>query len=266
MRDLILVKLGGSLLTDKRRPQHPRQDVIERLAVEIATATGGDSPALLIGHGSGSFGHVAAVQHGWRSEGAPPTRLAASATQHAAAGLHRLVIDALLQAKVPACSLPPSGWMVARAGRPATTNLAPLYLALDRGWVPVVCGDVVMDQVFGSAIVSTETVFDALVTRLRRRGHVIRRLLWLGETEGVYDATGKTISTIDLQSYRAVLESVDAPAGTDVTGGMMLRLATARSLARRGIESWIGNGVVPGRLAAALHGFAPGTRFLPPPT
>ncbi|MFN8459248.1 MAG: hypothetical protein U0401_32125 [Anaerolineae bacterium] len=57
MTELVLLKLGGSVITDKTKPFTARMDVIERLAQEInhaLTDRGGDLQ-LIIGHGAGSF-------------------------------------------------------------------------------------------------------------------------------------------------------------------------------------------------------------------
>jgi len=266
--ELVLVKLGGSLLTDKRRPRRARPAVIERLAREIVEARRGGDPRLILGHGSGSFGHVAAAAHdlGRLKAGTATQRASArrgvSAIQQSAAHLHRLVVGALAEAGAAPFSLAPSSFLLARGGRPKRLAMAPLVAALDLGLLPVVYGDVVMDEERGAAICSTEAVLLALVRRLRRRGLGVRRLLWLGETDGVYDRRGRTIPRLDRLSFPAVREMIGAPAGTDVTGGMLLRLETARALARLGIESWIVNGTVPGLLGDALRGRrVPGTRF-----
>ncbi len=269
MPDVVLVKLGGSLLTDKRGEGVARRGVIERLAGEIATALptmAGPRSAerLILGHGSGSFGHVAAARAGL-GRGPYDGKVDGIAdTQDQAARLHRLVVGALVAAGVPAFTWAPSSALTATAGKPAAGGaVEPLLAALDRALVPVTYGDVVIDRRWGAVIFSTETVLHYLIGRLRRRGHAVRRLLWLGETAGVYDREGRTIPRIDAASYRRVLKLVDAPAGTDVTGGMLLRLETARALARLGIESWIFDGTVPGLLAAALAGDpVPGTRFV----
>jgi isopentenyl phosphate kinase len=66
----IFLKLGGSLITDKTRIEHARRPVIRRLAREIKAAREARPDLqLVLGHGSGSFGHVAAKKHGTR-EGA----------------------------------------------------------------------------------------------------------------------------------------------------------------------------------------------------
>lgn len=256
--DLVMIKLGGSLITDKRGDAKARADVIARLARELAAARGEMTEDVVLGHGSGSFGHVAAARHDLgrglrRADGeAPP--IAASVTQDAAARLHRIVVDALVTAGVPAFSVVPSSTFLADGGRLVRGFLEPLLAALGEGLLPVVYGDVVADRSLGVSICSTETALDYLVRRLRRRGRRVRRLLWLGETAGIYDRQGRTVPRVDAASYRDVRRMIGAPAGTDVTGGMLLRLATARSLARLGVESWIFDGRRPGALESALLG------------
>ena len=62
---LVFVKLGGSLITDKRVENSFRADAAARVAAEIQSAlTRNPDLRLLIGHGSGSFGHVAAKRYG----------------------------------------------------------------------------------------------------------------------------------------------------------------------------------------------------------
>lgn len=263
MTDLLMIKWGGSLLTDKQRPEHARDDVIERLAGELAAARG--DKRVVLGHGSGSFGHVAAREHGVRSGPAvdpPPGPVAIAAVQRAAAALHGRVMAALEAARAGAFSLPPSAFMVACDGRARALTLEPLERALDLDLVPVVYGDLLTDQAGSASICSTEAVLATLVGRLRRRGQRVRKLLWLGETTGIYDRSGEVIPHIDRHTFADARAAIGAPRGTDVTGGMMLRLETARVLARAGTESWIVDGTVPGLLANALRGeTVPGTCF-----
>ncbi len=259
---LTLVKLGGSLITDKRRAGRARRQVIARLAGEIAAAADTRPGRLIVGHGSGSFGHPAAARHQiHRGVIDPGQLLGVAETQARAATLHRLVVDSLLAAGAATFSLAPSSFMTASAGRPVGLSLEPLLRALEQCMLPVTYGDVVLDRRQGAAICSTETVFLALVRALRRRGSKVARVLWLGETEGVYDGDGGLVKEITGANLRGVLAATRGAAGTDVTGGMRHRLEAATALARAGVESWILDGLVPGRLARALAGDrVPGTR------
>ena len=110
--DLVLVKLGGSLITDKRGEAAVRADVVDRLAAEIAAARPRlewEGTGILLGHGSGSFGHVAAARYGLgeglvrAGERGDPAGVAV--TQDQAARLHRIVSEHELQSEETGCAL-----------------------------------------------------------------------------------------------------------------------------------------------------------------
>jgi len=265
-----LVKLGGSLLTDKKTPETDRPGVIARLAQEIGAVSPLEG-GLIVGHGSGSFGHVVAarfeVHRGLRRP--EKQRPGVSLTQQRAAELHRRVVCALAAALEPRgtgpFSIAPSSALVTAGGRPAALALEPVVLALAAGLVPVIYGDIVMDREQGCAICSTEGVFEALVDGLPKHGLQVSKILWLGETGGVWDVDGQPIPRITPATAEGALEAVGGSAGTDVTGGMRHRVETALELARRGIASWIGDGREPGRLQQALAAHDIGSAAEPVP-
>lgn len=265
-KELVLIKLGGSLITNKKAEGEARPETIARLAGELAAyAARGGGQRLVLGHGSGSFGHAAAARHGLGRglRGGDP--MGAAITQDQAARLHRLVVEKLLAAGLPVFSWAPSTGLLAHAGRARRTLFATLFQALETGLVPIFFGDVVADEALGAGIASTEAVSLAFARAAARGGYRIRRALWLGETEGIYGAEGKTIAEIGAGNLKEALRGVGGSAGVDVTGGMDLRLRTAWELTRYGIESIILDGNVPGRLAAALAGEdVPGTRIARP--
>ena len=270
--EAILVKLGGSLITDKARAETARPPVIRRLAGEIAraaAATAANTTArLIVGHGSGSFGHVAAARHhlaaGLVAAG-PDQRPGLSLTQERAAALHWQVMAELLAASALPFSLAPSSALIAEGGAPAAFFDEPLLLALERGLLPVLYGDVVMDRVQGVAICSTERLLTLLARRLPEHGIAVRRALWLGETAGVWDGAGRTIPRLtraDLAGLGGALGGSAGTAGADVTGGMRHRVETALDLADLGIPSLLFDGREPGLLERAVAGEAvPGTRI-----
>ncbi len=260
-QELLFVKLGGSLITDKRHRESVRRPTLERLAREIAAGSSRGRVRWVVGHGGGSFGHAAASRHGLNR--GPLSRQqvpGVSITQDRAARLHRLVVGELERAGVSVFSLAPSSLMTAAGGRPSSVRLEPLELALQLGLMPVVFGDVVLDRRWGACVCSTEQVFLALIRRLRRRGYIIRRTLWLGETEGVYDAAGATIPRLTDGQTRRRAARIEGASGADVTGGMAHRLDAAAKLAGLGVSSLILDGRVPGRLLDAARGRrVPGT-------
>lgn len=260
MNDLVFVKLGGSLITDKRAEATPRRDVIARLAREFRAALDArPTLRLLLGHGSGSFGHWEAQKYQTRQGVTSPdqwrgfTQVAA-----AAARLNRLVTDAFLEAGVPVLSLQPSAAFVAEAGRVARLDTDAIERALAHDLLPLIYGDVAFDRAWGGTILSTETLFSYLVDDLRPR-----RILLLGNAPGVLDDQHRLIPTITPGNYAQVTRHLRGSASPDVTGGMADKVAQMLDLVRRvpGLRVWILTGTEPGNLHRALldPDAAPGT-------
>jgi len=266
MIEAILIKLGGSLITDKSLAESPRLPVIRRLAAEIAGAAQAGL-RLIVGHGSGSFGHVAAARYRLSSGLTSVDQLAGvSLTQERAAALHQIVRRELLAAGARPFSLAPSSALVTEGAEPAAFLEEPLCLALSHGLLPVLYGDVVLDRGQGVAICSTERLFTLLAQRLPERGVVLKRALWLGETPGVWDGEGRVLPHLNRAAFDRQPGLFRGAAGTDVTGGMRHRVETGLTLADLGITSQILDGRVPGLLGQALAGAeVPGTVIGPAP-
>ena len=259
---LTFLKLGGSLITDKDRPHTPRPEVIARLAEEIAAARR-EKPdlRLVLGHGSGSFGHAAAGKHGTR-EGVhtPQAWRGFAEVWQAARSLNCLVTEALHAAGLPAVAFPLSAAATVEAGRVVAWNLYPLRSALASGLLPVVYGDVAFDTARGGTILSTEDIFAHLGAALHPR-----RILIAGAEPGVwadYPACTRIIPKLtpaDLERRRTALRG---SASTDVTGGMLSKVTGMLSLleAQPALdEVCIFGGAQTGAVRAALLGASPGT-------
>ena len=255
----LLVKLGGSLITDKRGDCDALIDVIDRLASELAEAARRGNGPVILGHGSGSFGHRVAAKFDLAAGLGRGEQLSGlSQTQRTARDLHRILIRALENQGLNPFSLPPSSWMVSQPGKLEVLTLEPLKQALHLGLLPVVFGDVILDRSQGVSIASTEQVFLAIAQALEGSQVQPKRAIWLGNTPGVLDREGRLIRSLRPEFWSE--SHIDNPEVTDVTGGIRLRVDTTFSMARRGIPSLVTDGTVPGRLLAALNDpNAPGT-------
>jgi len=56
---MLIIKLGGSVITDKTKENTFKKDLMDKLAEKIKTA---DKELILI-HGAGSFGHILAKKY-----------------------------------------------------------------------------------------------------------------------------------------------------------------------------------------------------------
>jgi isopentenyl phosphate kinase len=231
--ELVFLKLGGSLITEKGSPQTARREVIRRVAGEIREALD-EVPdlRLVLGHGSGSFGHPTASEYGVQ-EGltGKDDWWGYAETAVIASRLNRLVTDALLAQGVPALPLQPSASARCRDGELVHLETAPLEEALERKLVPVVYGDVSFDTIRGSAIISTEQIFAYLASHLRPA-----RVILAGRVEGVYTAdpqrdTGtRLVKEISVSKLSEVETMLAGSPDTDVTGGMLSKVQTMSQL------------------------------------
>jgi isopentenyl phosphate kinase len=257
LNEWVYCKLGGSVITDKLRPNTPRLEVIARLAAEVASALE-QRPTLrlLLGHGSGSFGHVVARRHHVRAGIAPNGNWAAYAeTGAVAARLNRLVTDAFLEAGVAVVSIQPSASARCRAGELVWMAVYPVRQALERGLVPLVYGDVAFDERQGCTIISTEAEFAYLAARLRPG-----RIVLVGEVDGVYDADplrnpdAAHIACITPASYPEIEAELTGSHGVDVTGGMLTKVRDMVQLVEQGHAGSVHliSGLRPGALKRTL--------------
>ncbi len=269
MTKLVFLKLGGSLITDKTRPYTPRLDKLANLSLQIATvlARASAGPAsdlrLLLGHGSGSFGHTAAQKYGTRQGVRDAQDWYGFADVHyQAAELNSHVMSALYHAGIPALAFPPSAAVIASDGRISLWETTPIRMALANGILPVVYGDVVFDEVRGGTILSTEELFQELARQLDPD-----RILLAGLEAGVWEdfpARKRLLNEISPKSYEEMRAGVGGAAEADVTGGMESKVKQMLDLVQQipGLEAVIFSAEESGNLALALEGAPLGTKIV----
>ncbi len=256
---LIFLKLGGSLITNKDQAESARITVIRRLAREIADALSqDDSLQLVLGHGSGSFGHHAAQRYG-TAQGAS-TRddwLGFTEVWRAAQQLNRIVSDELRNTGLPVINFSPSASAICQEGELEHLAIEPILRALSVGLIPLTHGDVAFDRVAGSAILSTEQVFQYLSARLRPQ-----RILLAGLDAGVYqDPSNPANVEANIRPEDLEKMQVGQSQSIDVTGGMGAKVQLAINMIKVNpdLEISIFSGEEPGAVEAALLGARLGT-------
>lgn len=259
--NLIFLKLGGSLITEKAQARTPRLEVMKRLAEEIAAALQ-ENPALslLLGHGAGSFAHVPAKKHATRQGVYTSEQWRGFAdVWWEAAALNRLVMDALHAVNLAAIALPPSASVIGQDGRVTRWDLGPIQTALAAKLLPVIFGDVIFDTIRGGTILSTEDLFEHLAIHLWPR-----RILLAGVEPGVwgdYPACTQLTTEITPDNYERIAPQLGGSNATDVTGGMAAKVQQSLALVKEipSLEALIFSGLEAGNLLAALRGDKVGT-------
>ncbi len=248
-KDVILIKLGGSIITDKSVPYKPRFDVIKRLAKELKRIKG---VSIVLAHGVGSFAHTSAEEFGGQKGYKSKWGIAKVARD--AMEINRIVMDILIEEGLAAISLRPMSMMITDAGKLKNSLFEIVEETLNQGLTPVVYGDVIWDKKWKSTIYSGETTLNEIGIYLSKKGFRVDKIIQVGETNGVYDDKGKTVRSINKENWKNIERYVFNSKRTDVTGGMKHKIEKALEVADRGIKTWITNGIVPNELFNVMHG------------
>ncbi len=255
-KNLVFVKLGGSLITEKNAPYTINYQAITRIVKELKEAIDNDHHLqLLIGHGGGSFPHPVAQSFKTAEGFIQDTSIRGFALcQNAASTLNRILVDLMADYAINAVSIQPSACCVATDGRITDFFTQPIEASLEHGLIPVVFGDCVFDTVKGCTIVSTEQIFSYLSSALQPS-----RVLIVGLVGGVYtsdpqkDENAQFIPTIEVEKFTSIESYLGGSYSVDVTGGMATKVKELIELARRGIECEILSGAS-GNITKALAG------------
>jgi len=248
-----VLKIGGSVITDKKGELAARTHEIDRLAEEIHNAK---ITNLIIVHGGGSFGHPVAekykIKEGYKEE---PQKIGFSETHHVMTVLNGLFMDSLVWHSVPAVSIMPSSCIITENGRIKQFEDAPVKGLLKMGFTPVLYGDAVLDTKLGFTVLSGDQLVSALAVKFNAKGIVIGI-----DEDGVFDSDPKLEKTarmyehLTLEELRKLHGKLGKTVACDVTGGMFGKMAELIPAVEQRIPVKIVNATEPRTVFRALQG------------
>lgn len=266
MTRLLFLKLGGSVITHKSQTNTPDLENLDAIARNIKQALDQDSELqLLIGHGSGSFGHHAAKkydtrngvtsQEGWNGFAEVAFR---------ARALNQIVLESLFRNGLNAISLSPFSSLRTENGKITSWDTSFISDCLNQKLIPVIYGDVILDHHLGGTILSTEELFAFLAPRLKPQ-----KILIAGLEEGVWKDFPQNTELIreihphDFDLNPSGIKGSDSP---DVTGGMYSKVQAMISLVKKvpSLEIQIFSAKTPGNILKVLLGEQIGTSIRNP--
>lgn len=253
-RKPVVLKLGGSVITQKGKPLTANLPAIERLAEEISDAK--VSPLIIV-HGGGSFGHPLAKQYAIKEgyRGGEAQLLGFSKTHQAMRVLNKMVLEALIRHNIPVVTVSPSSCIVTKSGRISAIIEEPLKKLLETGFVPLLHGDAVLDWDLGFTILSG----DQIVAYFAVQFNAERIIMGIDE-DGLFTADPKSnmpksliqrCTLHELKSMKAKLQKTKA---SDVTGGMVGKLIELEPAVEKGISVLIMNAAKPKNISKSLKG------------
>jgi len=245
----VILKIGGSVITEKGSVSSAKKDEIKRISKEIASCAR-DVPLILV-HGAGSFGHPQAMKSGlnkeFNAEGAYLTHVSVKE-------LNDMVIEALNKNGVHALPVHPLSACLLENGKIIDFQLGQVRVMLERGIIPVFHGDVVMDTIKGASILSGDRILPYIGFKLNAQ-----RIGAGSDVDGVLDDKGSVIKKITSLNFQDVRKHISGSRSTDVTGGMLGKVSEFLELAENGIDSYIFNASKKDMVSGFLSGKDEGT-------
>lgn len=240
---LTIIKLGGSVITDKSIPYKLEERNIYHIALDIKSYGKGD---IILLHGGGSVGHylVEAFKLHQPSKQIPPLHVATLSMEMDK--LTNKIVEIFIEVGIPVMSVPTHAVVSANAGVPKVVDLSPVKNMLSGGYMPLMRGDVVPDSEKGFSILSGDDLSVLLASELG-----VSRVIFLMDVEGIIGPDGKVIKKLRSEEFN---ESLIWPANGkfDVTGGLRKKLDVMKVLAEKGIRVFILSPKIKGRLLNAL--------------
>ncbi|MEM2910063.1 MAG: isopentenyl phosphate kinase [Nitrososphaerota archaeon] len=249
MRRLIVLKLGGSIITNKKERFSFNRDVVLRIGNELRSSW--PTPIFVV-HGGGSFGHPIAEAYGIKKGYRRPEQLKGFVeTINAMKKLNDLVVSALSDAGLPVIGISPSCTITTNDGDIETCNFDPIFSAMDIGLIPVMHGDAVFDRKLKFTILSGDTLASYIARKLKAK-----QLIFAVDVDGVYGFDKETSQRFLIEELTEKVHMTVKYESTegDVTGGMFYKVEEALAAASYGVEVYIINGLIPGRIEAVIKG------------
>lgn len=246
-----VLKIGGSILTDKSGEKGALPEEIERVAGEVASRP----HDLVLVHGAGSFGHIPARKYGLPQKFSPE---GLRVTHESVVRLNLLLLEALAEAGVESLPVHPLSCLTLSGGRIESFATEPIREMLEEGIMPLLHGDVAMDLTRRAGIVSGDQLVSYLARALRAE------VVAVGcNVDGVL-FSGRPMAEVKRSDLPMIESAIGGSAGVDVTGGMKGKLDELLDLADMGISSVIFNASREGNIVRALQGEAIGTKVWRP--
>jgi len=249
-----VLKLGGSIITDKKREFTASKRRITRLMREIRA---GATESLIIVHGGGSYGHHLARRYKLRDGYRDRSQILGFVrTRQSMTELNKIVLDSAIKNLLPCVSLQPSAFIGMRNKRIERMDLGIMVNLLDLRMIPLLFGDVTLDEQLGFCILSGDQLASRLATELSAKQAILAV-----DVDGVFDSDPKRnprarlIQKMTVEDVRMSIQRGEKEAqGPDVTGGMVGKLSEILPAVEKGIRVVIVNGCVPSRVSEALKG------------
>ena len=236
---MILIKLGGSIITNKEKPLSPRRKTIDNILKQISKI----KEQIVIVHGGGSYGHYWSVKYDMHTKPAKTSPKGVAVVKNSMVELNKIILDSALKNKISPYALPPTDFM--SGNKPIKNKILTINEIAKSGLTPITYGDALWFGQKKSYILSGDVIMTTLAKILKPR-----LSLFILNVDGVYSDLKTKKLIYDFKKEKPEIKNNTM----DVTGGMTRKITEANKMAQSGLKVFFVNGNKPKRISDAILG------------
>ena len=234
---MILIKLGGSIITNKEKPLSPRKKVIEKISQNLKKI----NEPLVVVHGGGSYGHYWSVKYDMHTKEKKYNPKGVAIVKNSMIELNKIILDALLKNKLNPYCLPPTDFM--SGNKPIIKKIKEIEKIARGNLIPVTYGDALWYGQNKTYILSGDKIMTHLAKILKPR-----LCIFALNEDGLYSDLKSKKLIYELQSEMPSISENKM----DVTGGMTRKVEEATKISKMGMNVFFVNGNKAERIVKAV--------------
>lgn len=234
---MILIKLGGSIITNKEKPLSPRIKTIDSIVKQIKKIS---EPCVIV-HGGGSFGHYWSVKYDMHTKPDRYDSRGVAIVKNSMVELNKIILDCFAKNKMNPYCLPPTDFM--SGSKPIQSKVKEIKKIAESNFIPVTFGDALWHGQKKSYILSGDKIMSILAKVLRPRLSI-----FVLNVDGLYSDLKTKRLIYDMKDDQVSIQDIPM----DVTGGMTRKVEEATRISKMGHRVFFVNGNKPERIVNAV--------------
>lgn len=236
---MILIKLGGSIITNKEKPLTPNKTLIRNISTHLKKVK---EPMIII-HGGGSFGHYWSVKYDMHTKPDRYSSKGVSLVKNSMVELNSIILKSFVESGLNPYCVPPSDFMIGNS--PINNKVREIPKIARSGLIPISYGDVMWYGKNKFYILSGDKIMGILSKILKPR-----LAIFVTNVDGIYSDMKTRKLLREFRSEKPITSKVVM----DVTGGMTRKIQEARDISKNGVKVFFVNGKFPNRIVNAING------------
>ena len=234
---MILIKLGGSIITNKEKPLSPRKKTIDKITKYLKKI---EEPLVIV-HGGGSFGHYWSVKYDMHTKPAKYSMKGLAVVKNSMVDLNKIILDSSLKNKLNPYCLPPTGFM--SGNKPILKKIKEINEISKSSLTPITYGDALWFGKKKSFILSGDKIMTIIAKSLKPKLSI-----FVMNVDGLYADFKSKDLIYEVGSKEVKISDTDM----DVTGGMKRKVEEATKISKMGLNVFFVNGNNPDRIVKAV--------------